>query len=84
MTYPHPTYHFFCAINMPALSTDQPVIPAIITHLLCSLMSTSALSPMPAFTHGRSSHKYQQTHLIVLSQMPLGTSPFLGQPQENT
>lgn len=35
MTYPHSTLSFFfCVINMSALCSDQPVVPAIIPSLL--------------------------------------------------
>lgn len=69
-----PTLHliiFFCVIIMPALSLDQPVVPAIIPSLL-------HLCP---FSHARL-HEWKNlsqisSNLIVLSQMLLEMFPFL-------
>lgn len=72
-----PPIIFSCVINMSTPSADQAAMPAVIIHLLCLPVSTFALSPMPAFTQGRSSHKYQQTQVIVLSQMPPKAPSFL-------
>lgn len=30
-----PPYHFFCVINMSALSSDQPVVPTLLPFLPC-------------------------------------------------